>query len=39
MKIFTNNTILALVLSIDYYIMIALFYMYIIVINNKKGEK
>ena len=39
MKIFTNNTILALILSIDYYIMIALFYMYIIVINNKKGEK
>lgn len=34
----SQNTILALVFSIDYYIMIAIYYMYIVAIKNKKKE-
>lgn len=34
--IFADNTIISLILSIDYYIMIALFYMYAVLINKKK---
>ena len=39
MKIFDSNTILSLVLSIDYYIMIALFYLYAIVIYRNKNKE
>ena len=39
MKIFDNNTILSLIMTIDYYIMIALFYMYSIVITNRNKIK
>lgn len=36
--IFASNTILSLIFSIDYYIMIALYYMYTITIKIKKKE-
>lgn len=39
MKIFQDNTILSLILTIDYYIMIALFYLFAIVFNNRKLKK
>lgn len=37
--IFDDNTILSLVMTIDYYIMIALYYMYAILINKRKEDK
>lgn len=36
-KMLDTSTLTTLILTIDYYIMIALFFMYVIVINNKKG--
>ena len=35
---FDNNTILSLVFSIDYYIMIALYFLYVSAIKTKKEE-
>lgn len=37
-NIFATNTILSLIFSIDYYIMIALYFMYTIAIKTKKKE-
>lgn len=36
--IFADNTILSLVMSIDYYIMVALYYLYVVLINKNKKE-
>lgn len=38
LAIFSDNTVLALVMSIDYYIMVALYYMYVVLIKNKNKE-
>ena len=35
-RLLDSSTLTTLILSIDYYIMIALFYLYVIVINNRK---
>lgn len=38
LAIFSDNTVLALIMSIDYYIMVALYYMYVVLIKNKNKE-
>lgn len=38
LAIFSDNTVLALVMSIDYYIMVALYYMYVVLIKNDNKE-